>query len=218
MEYYFTYVWISKCSVFVPVIAGAYVYRKMPKSFQWFWYFFLFSTLIEFSSKYISQVYNNTNPIRYLFTFIEFGTYQSLFYILLKQGKHIKTWFLISSIIVILMFIFDILNEGIWKRNDLSRSVYSIVIIINCLLFFYNHIKDEKIYDLKSDERFWYAAVTMVYFGFCFFYFISMQYFQTQQKEIVEYLAIYHLIINFICNLAFGRMFLCYRLASHSQQ
>jgi len=117
------------------------------------------------------------------FTVIEYSLFAYFFYSSFK-GKSFRYIPLIGTIVFYLIAIFNfITSKKVESFDSLTASVEAILIIIYCILFLYEHIKDSSVIYVYSIKKFWVVIAFFIYFSSTLFLFIYAATFTIQEHK-----------------------------------
>jgi hypothetical protein len=83
-------------------------------------------------------------------------------------GKYVKSKPIIISGLALLaiLYIYELLNHGIFKYNELTNTAMLVIFVLYSLFYFYNLIKDDQYVNLAYSSDFWWVAgLLLFYFG-----------------------------------------------------
>lgn len=161
------------------------------------WVVFIYVTL-SFLTDFTFSALPKDAPIKFyvfsFFTVIEYTLFSLFLYLSFKSGliKRIVAVVLPVFLILALYFIF---NKN--KSNDfdaIPASLESTLIIIFCVCFFFEQIRDMEVSFIYSSKTFWIIVAILIYMSATFFLFISAQYFTQEERKAYWF-------INFISNV-----------------
>ncbi len=141
-------------------------YKKLrPKWLQLFFYFLLFTFMVEAGSAFYSYYLKKSNHfIINLFSFISFSFYFFLFYKTFEERKF-RTFIYVVIFIYLLFSLCDIFFiEGFYYFNIYSFCFGSILIVLCCLLYFARLFTANELINYFTIPMFWIST------GLLFFY------------------------------------------------
>jgi hypothetical protein len=97
--------------------------------------------------------------------------------------------------VFLILALYFIFNKN--KSNDfdaIPASLESTLIIIFCVCFFFEQIRDMEVSFIYSSKTFWIIVAILIYMSATFFLFISAQYFTQEERKAYWF-------INFISNV-----------------
>ncbi|WP_162915708.1 hypothetical protein [Paraflavitalea soli] len=153
---------------------------SLPKDSQVKFYFFSFFTLIEY-------------------------TLFSIFLYLNFKSKTIKVLILSAIPLFYILVAYSIVNKDQSKNFDaIPASLESILIIIFCVCFFFEQIRDMEISFIYSSKTFWIIVAILVYMSATFFLFISAVFLSQEERAAYWFInLISNLIKNILLTIAF---------------
>lgn len=115
------------------------------------------------------------------FTVIEFTIFSSFFYRYLK-GK-MKYFPIAGGIILYLIAFVNFFTRKAEDFDSLGASVEAILLIIYCILFLYEQIKDPSIMFVYYTKQFWFVIALLLYFSSTLFLFLYAASFTNQERK-----------------------------------
>jgi len=116
------------------------------------------------------------------FTVIEYTLFAFFFYSSFK-AKNFRYLSLIGTALFYLIAIFNFTSKKAESFDSLTASVEAILIIIYCILFLYEHIKDSSVIYVYSIKKFWVVIAFFIYFSSTLFLFIYAATFTIQEHK-----------------------------------
>ena len=139
---------------------------------------------------------NQGNAEFYLFSFftiIEYSIFTT--FIFLQISSKTVKWFIAAISLGFYGFaIFNIAKGQSSNFDSLSASVECVLVILFCIFFFAEEIKNPEVSFIYSSKVFWVMTAVLLYLAATLFLFISAPYFTEEQKD--SYWS-----INFISNI-----------------
>lgn len=136
-------------------------------------------------------------------TILEYTLFAFFFYASFK-GKKLRYIPIIGTVLFYLIAIFNLTSKKVESFDSLSASVEAILIIIYCILFLYEHIKDSSVIYIYSIKKFWIVIAFFIYFSSTLFLFIYAATFTTQEHK--NYWAInnfFEILKNILFSISF---------------
>jgi len=136
---------------------------------------FLFMTCVaEMTGIYIKRLYLSGNlhihPNSWIYNILlmfEMVFVSIMFLSILNEFVNSKSIIISGLTLLFIIYIYEILTHGIYKKNNLTTTVMSILFVLYSLYYFYCLLKHELYVDLKYSPAFWWVI------GSLFFYFGS---------------------------------------------
>lgn len=139
-----------------------------------------------------------------LFTLIEYTLFSVFLYLNFKS-KTIK-WLILSTLpLFFILVVYSIANRDQAKNFDaIPASLESILIIIFCVCFFFEQIRDMEISFIYASKTFWIIVAILVYMSATFFLFVSAEFLTQQERAAYWFInLISNLIKNILLTIAF---------------
>jgi hypothetical protein len=138
------------------------------------------------------------------FTVMEY-TFFSLFLYLSFKSKRIKQVIAFAAPVFFLLVLYFVFNKN--KSNDfdaIPATMESTLIIIFCVCFFFEQIRDMEVSFIYSSKTFWIIVAILIYMSATFFLFISAQYFTQEERKAYWFInSISNVIKNILLAIAF---------------
>lgn len=150
----------------ISLLAVIVFYRKLqPKWLQLFFYFLLFTLLVEVGSAFYSYYLKKSNHfIINIFSLVSFGFYFLFFYKTFVTKNAKKILCIISLPYIVFSFCDVVFIEGFYYFNIYSFCVGSILIVLCCLLYFKQLFAANELINYFRLPMFWIST------GLLFFY------------------------------------------------
>lgn len=87
-----------------------------------------------------------------------------MFASLLKQYRNLSLVIFSGLSLLIVLYMFDLFNHGIYVKHVNTYLVMSVLFIIYSLIYFYLLLRDDTLRDLKYEPGFWWVAGTLFFF------------------------------------------------------
>jgi hypothetical protein len=142
------------------------------------------------------------------FTIIEYVLF-SVFVYLNYKSIRIKQSIIIGSVIFLAfvaysLFSFKTTTYQFDQFDSLPASVEAILVILYCVLFFYEQLRSPEISFVYSSKKFWVIVAFLIYLSATLFLFISTAYLsEAERKEYWPILLIANIIKNLLIATAF---------------
>lgn len=186
---------ISVLSGLLPIILFLVFLRKNKEKNLWVIFLYTVLSLItDIAFRNLSA--GDETAEFYLFSFftiIEYSIF-SMFIFLQISSKAVK-WFIACVSIGFYGFaIYNITRGQNSNFDSLSASVESVLVILFCIFFFAEEIRNPEVSFIYSSKAFWVTTAVLLYLAATLFLFISAPYFTAEEKD--SYWS-----INFISNI-----------------
>lgn len=127
------------------------------------------------------------------FTIVEFSLFTAFIFLQIKS-KPIR-WFIVVSAVIFYGYAFyNIINRPNKSFDSRSASVESVLVILFCILFFFEQMRNPEVSFIYSSKVFWITTAVLLYLAATLFLFISTEYFTMEEKDA-------YWSINFISNI-----------------
>lgn len=170
---------ITGTSTFISLLLAGLVFvrwRRLDKTQYFLGILVIFAAVIEIFARILAAARTNNLPLLHIYTYFEFILLYIIFsfHIVPLRNKTLK-WF---SIILfgILVGTDAILRHKLFKFNDISRSVETLIIISFCITYFYALLKNLPNRYLERTPMFWINVGLLLYFSSSLFIFIFSNY------------------------------------------
>lgn len=101
-----------------------------------------------------------------IYIIFEIGTILYGLYHCIKRYTNPKSIFIIGLGIIVLTYIFFVINRPFTDLNTITISVMSVIFTLYCLYYYYLLLKDENFIEIKIHPEFWWVTgVLFYYFG-----------------------------------------------------
>ena len=137
------------------------------------------------------------------FTICEYSLFAWFLYSALKV-KNFKYFLLFGSVLFYTVAIFNWSSRTTESFDSLSASVESVLMIIYCLLFLYEQIRDPSVLYIYYIKKFWIVVALLLYFSSTLFLFISAA---TLTKQEHTNFWLINNIFNILKNILFSISF-----------
>lgn len=202
METYVFWFYTSWFSILIPLYFIFRRFRLQTPTFRWLGYAFLFSFVCDFIGEimFSLKAYPNLGGNLYnLFCilFISLFFYYAL-------GKIHQRFFLIINAIY---FSFSLFNYLFIQENNVSSyssTLQALIIILFCLLFFYQLLVDLPTTRIHLLPLFWICSGWFISFSVKLIIYSVTQYLQSAVQDNLMAVWIVHNIFTFIANIFFG--------------
>lgn len=194
--------------IYAPVITIVAVFVKKFKKTKWV------SFLLAYSFIYILLMFIGSLHIRNILLYISCSAFAFLFFTLLfQQFLQQKFFFTFSNVLLILIFIFFIVNaiwwEGISTFNSNSSGIANLVLVSYCLYYFKLLLENRKILFIEKQPDFWIVSGIFIYSAGNFFLFITYNALTKSSPEFAFYSWRINDVIILVMNLFFAKGIQC---------
>lgn len=196
---------LSFFSTLIPV----WVYLLRFKSNKETWTGIIFLYLIfSFFSDFLFLTLPSNSGLRSI-GFVIFSLLEFLFFsfylsriIVSPSGR--KVLFSLSFIYIFFVLVYIVVKKGSTGFDTLPASVESLVILVFCITFFFEQIKNPKTMFLYNEKSFWIVTGLLIYVAGTFFLFIQSSFFS--KSELRQYWILSQ-VGNILKNLLFAVAF-----------
>lgn len=170
------------------------------------WVIFLYTVLSFFTDAAFSAIPQGADAEFYLFSFftiVEFSIF-TIFIFLQIKSKAIKWFFIGSSCLFYGFAIINIINRQNNSFDSLPASIESVLVILFCILFFYEELKNTDVTFIYSSKVFWVTTAVLIYLAATLFLFISTAYFTMEERDAywsINYIS--NILKNILLTIAF---------------
>ncbi|NII27118.1 hypothetical protein HB364_18665 [Pseudoflavitalea sp. X16] len=150
---------------------------------------------------------DNSQTKFYFFSFFTVVEY-TLFSIFLSfnfKSKKIKKLILFALPLFYIIVLYYIFNRDQSNNFDaIPASLESILIIIFCVIFFFEQIRDMEVSFIYSSKTFWIIVAILIYMAATFFLFISAEFVSQQERRSYWFInSISNILKNVLLAIAF---------------
>jgi hypothetical protein len=185
---------ISWFSSLLPILA--FIPLLFKKNEMPIWVIFLYS-VYSFTNDAII-IYRSDHEMKfsiflYTFTVIEYLLFS---YILLNliQSKLIRKIIVACSVLFVVFCLFNMIDKPVSKFDSLQASIESILVLIYCVIYFFEQINQPKVIFLYSTYTFWIVVAILIYLAGTFFLYVFA-------ANIPDAMRYEYWPINLICNI-----------------
>lgn len=139
------------------------------------------------------------------FTLIEYTSF-SYFLLLTYKEKSYKWLLILCTILFYMVMLYSIVHEPNGEFDNLTSSIAGLLVIIFCILFFYEQLQDTKTNFIYSSKSFWIVSGCLIYTSTTLFLFVSVGLFKLSNNQ-EESVWMLNNFINVIKNILFGIAF-----------
>jgi hypothetical protein len=217
MEFQKIYINLVQASTLVPIIAGIINYKALTKPYMVLFYFMIANVLFEIQALVAIEMFHNNLPGLYLFTFIEFLVFSTVFYLNTRKNSIARLLIIANVVVFIGIAVTEAVHNQMKIANDLSRGYSSACLIIYTLIYFFHLFTTDDIRYMREYPMFWICIAILIYFG------PNVLYFMERSKLIKEYPSVewgidmFHGMLVIIANCLVAQSFIClkkYRAAA----
>jgi magnesium-transporting ATPase (P-type) len=120
--------------------------------------------------------------------------------------KLIKQIIVGAAPLFLLLVLYSLFNKNQSNNFDaIPASIESILIIIFCVCFFFEQIREMEVSFVYSSKTFWIIVAILIYMSATFFLFVSTQYFTQEERKAYWFI---NYISNIIKNLLLATAFI----------
>lgn len=191
---------ISTFSIIVPAVAGALLFKKVPRTLK-ILCLYIFAALLTEAFIFILS-YNGANNLFlfHLFTYLEYTSVALIFYSL----AYSKLWKWIIVIVSLGFILYSVINvifyESIFEFNSNQRYVQAIIIIVFCVGYFVELLRNVQHMYLERHPYFVFASSYLIYISGTIFLFLFSKDFMG--NAVNKYWA-FHGVLNIWLNLSY---------------
>jgi hypothetical protein len=161
------------------------------------WVIFLYAILSVVTDIAFSTIPDGADQAEFylfsFFTIIEFSIF-TIFIFLQIKSRSIKWFISISAILFYGFAFYNIIYRPNKSFDSLPASVESVLVILYCIFFFFEQIRNPEVSFIYSSKVFWITTAVLLYLAATLFLFISTAYFTMQERDA-------YWSINFISNI-----------------
>ncbi len=195
--------YLSTLSAILPIVFFLAFYKRNKKGELWVIFTY---TITSFATdlSYKRLVHNLNVPPLYIYTFFSLLEYSLFALFLYKSYKQrsFKNILLLLSLIFYAVALVNLFhnNSDSQSFDSPSASLESILIIVYCIFFLFEQVKDPNIFYIYYIKKFWVVLALLIYFASTLFLFLYAATFE--KPELSTYWKINY-IFDIIKNLLF---------------
>lgn len=186
---------ISVLSGLLPIVLFLVFFKRNNE--KKLWVIFLYAVLSLFTDAAFTSIPTDAENVEFylfsIFTMVEYSIF-AIFIFLQIKSKLIR-W--IIGIISLLFYGFAIYNVITGQKNNfdsLPASIECVFVILFCILFFFEQMRNTEVSFIYSSKVFWVTAAVLLYLAATLFLFISAAYLTSDEMDT-------YWSINFISNI-----------------
>ncbi|MHA4809297.1 hypothetical protein ACX0G9_14390 [Flavitalea flava] len=148
------------------------------------WVIFFYCIVSFFTDLTFSSLKTRINPfyIYGSFTILEYTLFALFFYSSFSE-KILKYILILGSLIFYIMAILNFSGRKTENFDSLTASLESILIIVYCIFFLYEQIKDPAVFYIYYSKKFWIIIAFLIYFSSTLFLFLYAATFTKQEHS-----------------------------------
>jgi hypothetical protein len=185
---------LSIYSGILPIIMFFLFLDRNKKGGLWVIFFYV---LVSFANDLLLNYLLLTPSVYFyfysFFTILEYSFFTAFLFINIKISL-LKKIVLIVSALFYIFCIYTLLSTKDYKFDSLTASIEAILIIIYCILFFYEQINHPDVSFIYSSKKFWITTAFLLYLSGTLFLFIYT-------SDISENAKLDYWPINYVCNI-----------------
>lgn len=138
------------------------------------------------------------------FTVVEYTLFSIFLYFNFKSKKIKKLILFVLPLfyIIVLYYIFN--RDQSNNFDAIPASLESILIIIFCVIFFFEQIRDMEVSFIYSSKTFWIIVAILIYMAATFFLFVSAEFVSQQERRSYWFInSISNILKNVLLAIAF---------------
>ncbi len=157
---------------FPPLIAGILRYRYLTTGLKWIFWFVVFATIIQLTSRAMVKMGYYNVPLMHVYVPIKFLFYSMAYKHFLAGFIPVKVIYGIAASFVSFSVINTLFIQSVTQYNSYVRAVGGIIIIAYAILYFMKALRELNIPKLRKEPLIWFNAGALVNFSGNFFVFI----------------------------------------------
>jgi hypothetical protein len=192
---------LAFCSEILPIVFYLSFYKR--NRGEGLWVIFVYCTASLLSEPAFTYLGVNSSYIYSGFTIVEFTLF-SLFFYLSFQEKKFKYSTVFGALIFYAISIPTLTGKKDSSFDSLNASLEAVLIILYCILFLYEKIRDPKVIFVYYTKQFWIIVAFFIYFSSTLFLFLYAGSFTVQQHK--NYWVInnfFEILKNILFSIAF---------------
>jgi hypothetical protein len=157
---------------FPPLIAGIIRYRFLTTGLKWIFWFVVFATIIQLTSRVMVKMGYYNVPLMHLYVPVKFLFYSIAYRYILADFIPLKIIFGIAAAFISFSLVNSFFIQSITQYNSYVRATGSLLIVVYAILFFMKALRELNIPKLRNEPLIWFNAGALVNFSGNFFVFI----------------------------------------------
>jgi hypothetical protein len=157
---------------FPPLIAGIIRYRFLTTGLKWIFWFVVFATIIQLTSRVMVKMGYYNVPLMHLYVPVKFLFYSIAYRYILAGFIPLKIIFGIAAAFISFSLVNSFFIQSITQYNSYVRATGSLLIVVYAILFFMKALRELNIPKLRNEPLIWFNAGALVNFSGNFFVFI----------------------------------------------
>jgi len=173
---------ISQGLGILPIVVFLIFLKRNNKKGEWVIFLYCILSFITDQIYGFLKAKNYTFSVFSSFTFVEYALFSLFIYLSLKE-KAFKVILIICSAIFYGITIFTFAGKRIDSFDSLSASFEASLMIVYCIFFLYERMKDPAIFYIYYFKDFWIIIALLLYFSSTLFLFIYAATFTSQEHR-----------------------------------
>jgi hypothetical protein len=157
---------------FPPLIAGIIRYRYLTAGLKWIFWFVVFATIIQLTSRVMVRMGYYNVPLMHLYVPIKFLFYSLAYKHFLAGFIPVKIIYGIAAAFISFSLVNSFFIQSITQYNSYVRATGSLLIVVYSILYFMKALRELNIPKLRNEPLIWFNAGALVNFSGNFFVFI----------------------------------------------
>jgi len=166
------YWYSSYLYTFPPLIAGIVRYRYLTSGLKWIFWFVVFATIIQLTSRVLVRTGYYNVPLMHVYVPIKFLFYSMAYRHFLAGFIPVKIIYGVAAAFLSFSLINTLFIQSVSQYNSIVRAVGSLLIVVYTILYFIKALRELNIPILHKEPLVWFNAAALVNFSGNFFVFI----------------------------------------------
>lgn len=167
------FVWYSSyLYTLPPLIAGIIRYRYLNAGLKWIFWFVVFATIIQLTSRVMVNMGYYNVPLMHFYVPLKFLFYSMAYRHILAGFIPAKIIFGIAAAFISFSFVNSFFIQSITQYNCYVRASGSLLIVVYAILYFVKALRELNIPKLRDEPLIWFNAGALVNFSGNFFVFM----------------------------------------------
>jgi hypothetical protein len=158
--------------IFPPLIAGIVRYRYLNAGLKWIFWFVVFATILQLTSRVMVKIGYYNVPLMHLYVPVKFLFYSMAYKYILAGFIPMKIIYGIAAVFISFSLVNSFLIQSITQYNSYVRAIGSLLIIVYAILYFMKALRELNIPKLRNEPLIWFNAAALVNFSGNFFVFM----------------------------------------------
>lgn len=187
---------VSAYTAAIPFVAGLLRWSKLRLEQRYIMYLVLFSITVELLALLLGRYLHLPNLyLLHVFTIGQFVLLWLVFRLRLAPPLSQRHMYIILGLFLLAALASAFWLDGLLQFNAHARSISAVLVVLMCLIYYYQRLTKLDLENLETDPLFWIATGSLVYFSGSLVMFIVSNYVAADQGMSLTMWAV-HAILN----------------------